>query len=871
VRNDRGLAAVAGASISLGDFGSFRTDYSKQDAYFRNLTSDRGNLGSGNSSVNYGYTADVRLDKFLSPSERASIPISYSWRRLETSPRLITGSDIVVTPDRTKEQMSINTTTHFTIGESWNKQTKNILYGALLNRLNSNFAYDKSIASSPTTPSYENERYTLKGRYSVNSPVKRGVKFLSWLRGMPLLPKRVLATEFNPIPLRLTLDGTVNRTLENTTNNFGTKTSRYLRTFQGRFETGFAPLNSVDIGYGFSTDRDLSDPTLLKFTLDPKQAKLGMERQYTQNFTTSYSPLILPFITGTKFNYSVNHSENVALASTGTNETSTRRIDNTRSLTANATFDLQKFLGKNKPLPKKAPKETSPQKKGEGETVPVDSTGKKGEDKNKPHDLPKGDNLSAPSLDSMRQNLRGPNNSKPTATDALKDSTKIDGSKTASPDHPGSTGQTSPAIHAQPGPDSGKDLPIPAAPPKDEKKAEQKQSSKDLPVTVDTTLTKPDSLSLQGSKGKGAIAEPPKKEIPAKPSAAKSDSMKTRHDSTAVKTDSQKNKPKVQGPPGTPFYAFGLRFIRLFTDRIDPVGGSFRWENRQSLAGFVQSPSFLYRIGLSDEPNAVRIGTTAGSNQIDMISKSRGYSFRSGVRLILGIKIAASYSYSTSDATGKATRDESITYPDLTFTFGNLDYLFLPKLFSRSISLDSKYTRLRSTSTSKQYGKLTGRTTTTNYSPLVAVKIEWKLAQGLQTTFNYSKTIAEREDFGKDSKGVRTGDVKDFTNTLSTKTSYSFRGGSKLWLPLFGKIKIQSTLTFDLDISHRVNRTDNYFLTGDPTTAERTDFSVTPSITYNFSTNIKGGMSGRWQDSNDIRTKKKSHVRELSFWVEIRF
>ncbi len=862
VRNDRGLAAAAATSISFGDLGSFRSDYSKQDAFFRNLTSDRGNLGSGYSGTNYGYGADVRLDKFLSSQEKASIPVGYSWRRNESSPRLISGSDIVVTSDRAEEQKSVSTTTNFHIGESWNKQTRNIIYGALLNRFNSNFSYDKSIARSPTTPNSESERYTLKGRYAVNSPIKHGLKLLSWLRGMPLLPKRVLGTEFNPFPLRASLDGTVNRTLESTTNSFGTQTNRYLRTFQGRFETGFTPLNSVDVNYGFSTDRDLSDPTLLKFALDPKQAKLGQERQYSQSFSTNYSPQILPFVTGTKFGYSVNHTETVVLTSTSAQEIGTRRADNSRSFTANATLDLQKLLGKNQPSIKKAPpKEKPPQKKGKDETVPPDSTGKKG--KGKLHDLPAEDSTRVPSLDSMRQGPGGPNLPKPPAADSLRDTTNIGGGKKASLNLPKSTGQTFAVVFAEPNPDSGQAPPIPVTPPKGEVKP-----LVITPATGDTASTRPDSLA---NKGKVVGAEPPKNEVPTKPGAVTSDSTKAKHDSTAVKPDSQKGKPKVQGPPGTPFYGFGLQFVRLFTDRVDPIGGSFRWEKRQSLAGFVQRPSFLYRIGLSDNPNADRIATSTGTSQTDLISWGQGYSLRSGVRLILGIKVAAAYAYSTADATGKATRDESTTYPDLTFTFGKLDYLLLPKLFSKSISLDSKYSRQQSTSTSKQYGRLLSRSTTTNYSPLLAVKIDWKLAQGLQSTVNYAKTITEREDFSKDSTGFRTGDVKDFANTLSIKTSYSFRGGSKLWLPLFGKIKIQSTLTFDMDISRRLNRTVNYYLRGDQITAERTDFSVAPSVTYNFSTNIKGGMSARWQDSNDVRTKKKSHVRELSFWAEIRF
>jgi hypothetical protein len=865
VRNDRGLAAVAATSISFADLGSIRSDYSRQDAYFRNLTSDRGGLGSGNSATNFGYSVDVKLDKFLSPKEKANIPVGYSWRRNESSPRLFTGSDIVVTPDRTEEQKSVSTTTHFQIGESWSKQTKNIIYGALLNRFNSSFSYDRSVARSPMTPNSENERYTLKGRYAVNSPIKRGLKLLSWLRGMPLVPKQVLNVEFNPIPLRASLDGTVSRTYESSTNNFGTQTSRYLRTFQGRFETGFLPLNGVDIAYSFSTDRDLSDPTLLKLVLDPKQAKLGMERQYSQNFSTNYSPQILPFVTGTKFGYTVSHTENVVLTSSNVSEIGTRRADNGRSLTANATLDLQRLFGKNQPSIKKAPlKEAIPQKKGKGETAPPDSVGKKREGKSKLRDLPAVDSTKVPSLDSLRHGPGSTNPPKQPAADSLKDTTKV-GGKTGSLGLPKSTGQTFAVVFAEPSPDSGTTPPLPVTPPK--RDTSGVVTPPVPPAAGDTTSAKSDSVPSKSGKGE----ETSKNKAPTKPAVAKPDSTRIKRGSTGAKPDSQKGKLKEEGTPGTPFYGPGLWLIRLFTDRVDPIGGSFHWDKRQSLAGFVQRPSFLYRIGFSDDPNANRIALSSATGQTDVITLGRGYSFRSGVRLLLGIKVAASYVYSTSDATGKATRDESITHPDLTFTFGKLDYLLLPKLLFKSSSLDSRYSRQQSISTSKQYGKIRSRSTSINYSPLVAIRVEWKFAQGLQSNLSYSKTISKREEFSGDSSGVQTGNVEDLANTLSLRASYSFRGGSSLWLPLFGKMKIQSALTFDVDVSRRLNRTVNYLLVGDQTTSRRTDFSVVPSVTYNFSTNIKGGMRGRWQDSYDVSTGKKSHVRELAFWVEIRF
>jgi hypothetical protein len=48
-------------------------------------------------------------------------------------------------------------------------------------------------------------------------------------------------------------------------------------------------------------------------------------------------------------------------------------------------------------------------------------------------------------------------------------------------------------------------------------------------------------------------------------------------------------------------------------------------------------------------------------------------------------------------------------------------------------------------------------------------------------------------------------------------------------------------------------------------------FAASPVISYSFSSQIRGGISARWQDTNDLRRNKKSHVREVQLWTEIRF
>lgn len=726
VRRDQGLAGMVSGAITFADVASLTANYTRQDEFFRTLTqADRRDLGSGSKSTSYGYNFNFTLDKFLPPNDGASIPFSYNWSRSELSPRLITGSDIVVPTDRIDEQRSVSTNYGFSISERWNKRTSNPLYTILLNKFQSSFSWSKSQSKTPTVPVSDADRYTAKGRYSVVSPIRNGLKIFSWMGGVPLVPKRVKATQFNPIPARLNLDGDVTRSTEYQLNSFGVSTSRYSRVLRGSFDTGFNPLTGWDIGYRFTTDRDLSDPNRVKLSLNPKSIMLGRERSYTESFTVNYSPNILPFITGTKLGFTGSHGETFNQVIVNNTEPETRRIQNSRSLSAGATFNLQKLIGQNPKGPAKRP--TTPRVQPRN-----------------------------PSLDSLRRNVP------------------------------------------------------------------------------------PDSLPPGGKK-----VEAPKE-------------------------------------PGTPVYLYGLRFIHFFTDQVDPLAASFKMDERLSLDGFIERPSLLYRLGLSNNVDAERVAVTTINSQQDSYGKGRTYTARSGVRLPMGFSVGTNWAYSIQEGTNKQTRDDSRTWPDLSLKFGKLDWLMFPKLFTKSLSLDSKYSEKRNWQFNVSTGQKRSDIHTIDYSPLISAAFDWKFAQGLRTTVSYSKSVADRQQFrdGANQDGSVTTRTKDYTNGIVFKTTYSFRGGSNVWLPLFGRVKIQSNLTLDLDISRRNTRTENHAPLKDletgqisftvSETSNRSELTIQPSATYNFSTNIKGGMRVRWTDSKDIKSGGR-HVRELETWVEIRF
>jgi hypothetical protein len=54
-------------------------------------------------------------------------------------------------------------------------------------------------------------------------------------------------------------------------------------------------------------------------------------------------------------------------------------------------------------------------------------------------------------------------------------------------------------------------------------------------------------------------------------------------------------------------------------------------------------------------------------------------------------------------------------------------------------------------------------------------------------------------------------------------------------------------------------------------TRDENDISVSTDIGYNFSRQIRGGVSGTWRDQNDSIRKLKRHLRELRIWAELSF
>ena len=87
-----------------------------------------------------------------------------------------------------------------------------------------------------------------------------------------------------------------------------------------------------------------------------------------------------------------------------------------------------------------------------------------------------------------------------------------------------------------------------------------------------------------------------------------------------------------------------------------------------------------------------------------------------------------------------------------------------------------------------------------------------------------------------------------------------------------GDGKFRSNISVTLGVKKNASKTETSNR-GKPyvASADKSDFTWNVVLTYSFSRQIKGGLSTRWQDSNDNYRNRRSHLREISIWTEIRF
>ncbi|MCK4359868.1 MAG: cell surface protein SprA [Candidatus Cloacimonetes bacterium] len=282
----------------------------------------------------------------------------------------------------------------------------------------------------------------------------------------------------------------------------------------------------------------------------------------------------------------------------------------------------------------------------------------------------------------------------------------------------------------------------------------------------------------------------------------------------------------------------------------------FTYSNKYNTKYYVPSdslPDFNYQIGLVD----LEYGVLKSYDQTNSISISTSNRFNILPTLDADVKV--DYKQTFANKYSGKTNTTSYTLPDITLTYGGLDNIIPWDLVSNSSvssGANRKVTKTGPTPPS-EINKIT-----LNSSISLPINVLKTLNPKLSGSYTYSYDINYNTKI----------ENKDNRLTFSAGIKYSFQSEKGIKIPLLKRIKMKNKLDTNLDISYTSNFNQRYLPDNKiwDTQINSNNLKIEPRVSYSFSKDINGGLTGKY-DYSKKKSGKSTHTTALNIWVEFKF
>ncbi|MFO7660418.1 MAG: hypothetical protein R6V77_05855 [Candidatus Cloacimonadaceae bacterium] len=293
-----------------------------------------------------------------------------------------------------------------------------------------------------------------------------------------------------------------------------------------------------------------------------------------------------------------------------------------------------------------------------------------------------------------------------------------------------------------------------------------------------------------------------------------------------------------------------------FISRIKNVAVTYQNGFTQTYTSQNRRPNYAFQLGL---PNQVPMSF------LDAKGIEDTYTLSSGIAFSRRIDSTLNYSYSINKRFSNASNQiVSVTFPDLSVAISDVENLLGLSKYIQNTRFNTGYQFVLRQNGDIDWDKPKQETKTYSFNPLASITTN--VAENVQTTV--SVTMAKSDNI----TDMVTYDIVRTTNSqgLTGNVSYAFRSSQGFRVPFTQRmINIRNELTSSLAFSFEKNYDTTQGMGDQQIDRNTTRFAITPTATYQFDQNIKGGLTSGFELTSDKKRDDGTRIIRLGLWVEI--
>lgn len=285
---------------------------------------------------------------------------------------------------------------------------------------------------------------------------------------------------------------------------------------------------------------------------------------------------------------------------------------------------------------------------------------------------------------------------------------------------------------------------------------------------------------------------------------------------------------------------------------------NFSYENTYgtNFEQLLDRPNYNYQLGI---PHALDYADLKQRTYDDVYTASSGFPIFNRLNTDFRYSRTINRRYSAS-----SNQSISTTWPDVRLTLSGFESLIRAEQWLSSSQLNSSFTYTEKLSGNIDWVQPTTELTTITFQPLIGFTGNW--VKGISTSLSLNKTTTENITHG-------TSDIirESNKNGISGSIKYTFNAQNGFKIPFISKkiifknnMESELSVTYENEIATTTGRTKQ-------TDRDSSKLSFTPRASYNFHTNVKGGLTGNYDITKNNKNKESISIFKLDIWVEIQF